>query len=112
MIAEREIITSYTMEKLPNGYSIGLYSDEMEDQVANLMFKANKNNIDVLVFPHFFGTFEFCKRLIENTKNNHYGQWKDNISKVLLHDNKIIGTCLLTLKGDYGYIPDIAIDPE
>ena len=112
MIAERESLVSHTLENLPDGYSISLYSDKMEDQAANLMFKANENNIDVLVFPHFFGTFDLCKQLIENTKKNQYGQWRDNISKVLLHDKKIIGICLLTIRGDYGYIPDIAIDPE
>lgn len=112
MIADRESIEAYSLEELPDGYSVALYSDEVEDPTADLMFKANENNIDVLVFPEFFGTIELCKRLIDNTKNNRYGQWKENISKILLHEERIIGICLLTLRGEYGYIPDIAIDPE
>jgi ribosomal protein S18 acetylase RimI-like enzyme len=112
MIADRETISTHALDGLSNRYSIQSYSDEMVDQTADLIFRANKKNIDVLVFPHFFETFEFCKRLIENTKNNHYGQWRENISKVLLHDEKLIGICFLTLRGKYGYIPDIAIDPK
>jgi ribosomal protein S18 acetylase RimI-like enzyme len=112
MIADRESIEANVQKELPEGYSIALYSDELEDPTADLMFRANENNVDVLVFPEFFGSLELCRRLIENTKNNRYGQWKDDISKVLRYNDRIIGICLLTLRGDYGYIPDIAIDPE
>lgn len=112
MTADKETLMEFNPKILAEEYVVELYTDEMKGTVADLIYRANESNIDVMVFPHFFGTIEACERLIDNTKNNHYGQWKDNISKVLIHDEKVIGVCLLTLRGNYGYIPDISIDPD
>ena len=85
------------------------YTSDMQDEVVSLIFEANENNIDVNVFPGYFGQLESVKKLIDDTVNNRFGEWREGTSKILRKEGEIIGISLLSVRGTIGYIPDIAI---
>jgi ribosomal protein S18 acetylase RimI-like enzyme len=97
---------------IPEGMKFDIYSSDMKDETADLMFKGNDGHVDQNVFPDFFGSPEDCQRLIENIEANRYGKYKESSSWILSENGKVIGVCFMTIRnGDTGYIPDIVIDP-
>ena len=97
---------------LPDGMQLDVYTPEVKEEIANLMFKCNDGHVDQDVFPDFFGSPEDCQRLIDNIEAGRYGEYKESSSWILRENEQAIGACFMTIRnGDTGYIPDIVIDP-
>ncbi len=112
MSVERITITELEELVLPHGYQFDTFDEHMKKEVAQLMFTANIGNVDVEVFPEFFGTNEACELLVENIMNSQYGTYKAPYSKVLKKDGEIVGVCFLTITPEHAaYIPDVCIAP-
>ncbi len=113
MTLEREEIEKLDSPVLPNGYSFSSYTSEMREEVADLIFKSNEDNIDIHVFPEFFGTIENTVKLLEDIEKSVYGKYKNPQSKIIMKDNECVGICFMSLTADdTGYIPEIAIQPS
>ncbi|MHA2462450.1 MAG: hypothetical protein ACXAEJ_14540, partial [Candidatus Thorarchaeota archaeon] len=84
MSAERDVLLAIEVPNISSDYSIGEYKSEMREEVAKLLLRANQDNIDVNVFPEFFGTIEACHRLIEDIENSVYGEWREALSRVVI----------------------------
>ncbi|MHA2082471.1 MAG: GNAT family N-acetyltransferase [Candidatus Thorarchaeota archaeon] len=113
MSADRDMLLAIQTPKISPGYSLGLYDSEMREEVANLLLRANQDNIDVNVFPEFFGSIEACRKLIDDIENSVYGEWRESLSRVVIHNDRVIGIVFLTVgRENRGYIPEIAIAPE
>lgn len=99
--------------ELPADMVFEVYTESHRDEIADLVFRGNEGHVDQDVFPDFFGTPKDCKRLLENIENNRYGDYKEQSSWILRHDDTAIGVCLMTIRGgETGYIPDIVIEPS
>jgi len=95
---------------LPEGYSFETYEEDRRGTIADIVYISNINNIDVNVFPEFFGTLDASTRLLENIEQDRYGKYKHPHSRILMHDGNEIGACFLTMTADdTGYIPDICV---
>ncbi|MFW9848629.1 MAG: GNAT family N-acetyltransferase [Candidatus Thorarchaeota archaeon] len=113
MTLSREAIESLEHQKLPIEFRFIDYSSDMREEVAEIVYKANIENIDMQVFPEFFGTLENAIRLLNDTEQNRYGEYKEPYSKVLTCNGDMIGACFLTkTSDDTGYIPDICLLQE
>jgi ribosomal protein S18 acetylase RimI-like enzyme len=110
MTLSREKIEDLESPSLATEFGFKDYTPDQREKVAELVYRTNIGNIDNLVFPEFFGSHENAIRLLENTEQNRYGKYKEPHSKILTHNEEIIGACFLTLmKDDTGYIPDICL---
>ncbi|MHA1882449.1 MAG: GNAT family N-acetyltransferase [Candidatus Thorarchaeota archaeon] len=113
MAVERQAIERLESPILPKGYTFGIYSSEMRESMAELVYKSNVTSVDVNVFPEFFGSYENCIQLLENIENHRYGKYKDGQSITIMKDDECVGVCFMTLvSDDTGYIPEIVIDPS
>lgn len=114
MTLERDNIESAKLPELSEVMKFEIYDEEQRDEVSRVILKANEGAIDQIVFPHFFGTLENCKKLVEDIEKNVYGDYKKPFSWILRNNGQVIGLCLMTIRnnGDTGYIPDIVIDPN
>lgn len=113
MTLPREQIEAIDDIELPIDMKYEVYNEKLRDEVSRLVFKANDEHIDQLVFPNFFGSVEACVNLIENIEKSVYGEYKEPYSWILMNKNSLVGACFMTIRneGKVGYIPDIAIDP-
>ncbi|MFW9909997.1 MAG: GNAT family N-acetyltransferase [Candidatus Thorarchaeota archaeon] len=113
MTLTRDRIDELKSPILPDGYYFQVYEESMRDAIADLVFYSNIGNIDVEVFPDFFGSFSNVLALIERIEQNRYGVYKPLLSQVLMHNESPAGVCFLTMTtDDTGYIPDICISKE
>jgi len=114
MTLELDNIETAKLPELSEDMNFEIYDEEQRDEVSRIILKANEGGIDQIVFPHFFGTLENCKKLVKDVEQNVYGDYKKPFSWILRNNDQVIGLCLMTIrnKGDTGYIPDIVIDPD
>lgn len=114
MTLERASIESARLPELSENMKFEIYNESQREEISRVILKANEGEIDQIVFPHFFGTLENCKKLVEDIEKNVYGEYEKAFSWILRNDDQIISTCLMTIRnnGDTGYIPDIVIDPD
>ncbi|MHA2426148.1 MAG: GNAT family N-acetyltransferase [Candidatus Thorarchaeota archaeon] len=113
MTLSRDAIESLKSSSLSSEFKFVDYSEDLREPVADIIYKANIENIDVSVFPEFFGSLEATTRLLENIEQDRYGKFKEVHSKILIHNGNMIGVCFLTLTSeDTGYIPDICLLQE
>ncbi len=112
MVIESDAILSLEDPPLPSGYSFSQYGPEKRAEVAKLVHASNMENIDLNVFPEFFTTEEDCVALVERIEDNVYGTFSAEGTTILGNSDEIVGVCFMTVRGDSGYIPEIAISPE
>ena len=112
MTLPRTDLESLDEPSLPEEMQFEIYTPEMKEEIADLMFKGNDGHVDQALFPDFFESLEACRRLIDNIVANRYGDYKESSSWILRESSRAIGVCFMTIRnGDSGYIPDIVIDP-
>ncbi len=110
MTLSRQKITSLSQRDIDDDYNFEIYTSDMKDEVAKLIYEANIDNIDVNVFPNFFSTIESVNSLIANIENDVYGKYLQGYSFVLQKGDIPVGVIFLTKTDDEtGYIPDICI---
>ncbi len=109
LIKEIEQLNLYS---LPIGYKIVPYSDIYADELAGVILKSFNEASDIN-FDIRFGSIEGCKDIVEKITKSIYGRFLTHSSKVLLHENKLIGFCLSNVTGEYiGNIPLVGILKE
>ncbi|MHA1960486.1 MAG: GNAT family N-acetyltransferase [Candidatus Thorarchaeota archaeon] len=112
MTVERDTLEAVSRPDIPNGYALIEYISDMREEIACLIHRSHRDGIDVGVFPEYFGAFEACQQLLEDTENSRFGQFSPH-SKVLKHDGRNVGAIVLSIvRENRGYIPDVCIDPE
>jgi len=113
MVIGREILESIADPFLSPDYSFLPFDESMKEALGNLIFKGHVESVDVNVFPMFFSTRELALRLVENTIENRFGEFRSpKDSRILMKGDVLAGVCLITIRGNYAYIPDICIDPD
>ncbi|MFX0053764.1 MAG: GNAT family N-acetyltransferase [Promethearchaeota archaeon] len=113
MEISRDVLERINDSPLSDDFSLLPFEEEMKETLGNLILRGHAGSIDLDVFPMFFSTEELAIKLIEDTIENRYGEFRrPDDSRVLLQADTLIGVCLITIRGNYGYIPDICIDPD
>ena len=112
MTLEKDTVESLPVPSQPEEITLHAYDTEMKEEVVDLIYAANIENIDIHVFPEFFSERDLVAKLVQDTENSRWGTWRDGISKVLTKERKIIGVCFWTMQDTIGYIPEIAIHPD
>lgn len=106
LIKEIEMLNLYSM---PIGYKIVPYSDIYADELASVIYQSFRESSDVN-FDVRFASIEGAKDIVEKITKSVYGRFLSHSSKILLHDNKLIGFCLSNVTGDsIGNIPLVGI---
>lgn len=109
LIKEIEQLNLYS---IPIGYKIVPYSDIYSDELAGVILKSFDKSSDIN-FDVRFGSIEGCRDIVEKITKSVYGRFLSHSSKVLLHENKLIGFCLSNVTGDsIGNIPLVGILKE
>ena len=109
LIKEIEQLNLYS---IPIGYKIVPYSDIYSDELAGVILKSFYESSDIN-FDVRFGSIEGCRDIVEKITKSVYGRFLSHSSKVLLHENKLIGFCLSNVTGDsIGNIPLVGILKE
>ena len=109
LIKEIEQLNLYS---IPIGYKIVPYSDIYSDELAGVILRSFDEASDIN-FDVRFGSIEGCKDIVEKITKSVYGRFLSHSSKVLLHENKLIGFCLSNVTGDsIGNIPLVGILKE
>lgn len=109
LIKEIEQLNLYS---IPIGYKIVPYSDIYADELAGVILRSFDESTDIN-FDIRFGSIEGCKDIVEKITKSVYGRFLSHSSKVLLHENKLIGFCLSNVTGDsIGNIPLVGILKE
>ncbi len=106
LIKEIEQLNLYS---IPIGYKIVPYSDIYADELAGVILKSFGGSSDIN-FDIRFGTIEGCKDIVEKITKSVYGRFLTHSSKVLLHENRLIGFCLSNVTAErIGNIPLVGI---
>ena len=109
LIKEIEQLNLYS---ITIGYQIVPYSDIYSDELAGVILKSFDESSDIN-FDVRFGSIEGCRDIVEKITKSVYGRFLSHSSKVLLHENKLIGFCLSNVTGDsIGNIPLVGILKE
>lgn len=109
LIKEIEQLNLYS---IPIGYKIVPYSDIYADELAGVILRSFDEASDIN-FDVRFGSLEGCRDIVEKITKSVYGRFLSHSSKVLLHENKLIGFCLSNVTGDsIGNIPLVGILKE
>ena len=109
LIKEIEQLNLYS---IPIGYKIVPYSDIYSDELAGVILRSFDEASDIN-FDVRFGSIEGCRDIVEKITKSVYGRFLSHSSKVLLHENKLIGFCLSNVTGDsIGNIPLVGILKE
>ena len=109
LIKEIEQLNLYS---IPIGYKIVPYSDIYSDELAGVILRSFDEASDIN-FDVRFGSLEGCRDIVEKITKSVYGRFLSHSSKVLLHENKLIGFCLSNVTGDsIGNIPLVGILKE
>ncbi len=109
LLKEVEQLNLYS---IPIGYKIVPYSDIYAEELSNVIFKSFMGSSDIN-FDVRFGSIEGCKDITEKITKSIYGRFLSHSSKILLHENKLIGFCLSNVTGDsIGNIPLVGILKE
>lgn len=109
LIKEIEQLNLYS---IPIGYKIVPYSDIYADELAGVILRSFDEASDIN-FDIRFGSLEGCRDIVEKITKSVYGRFLSHSSKVLLHENKLIGFCLSNVTGDsIGNIPLVGILKE
>lgn len=109
LVKEIEQLNLYS---IPIGYKIVPYSDIYADELAGVILRSFDESTDIN-FDIRFGSIEGCRDIVEKITKSVYGRFLSHSSKVLLHENKLIGFCLSNVTGDsIGNIPLVGILKE
>ena len=109
LIKEIEQLNLYS---IPIGYKIVPYSDIYADELAGIILKSFNDSSDIN-FDIRFGSIEGCRDIVDKITKSVYGRFLSHSSKVLLHENKLIGFCLSNVTGEsIGNIPLVGILKE
>ncbi|MFW9921057.1 MAG: GNAT family N-acetyltransferase [Candidatus Thorarchaeota archaeon] len=110
MTLSREKIEDLPDSSLDGSFTFQSYTSDDKQEMSALIYDANVDNIDVKVFPNFFGSEEAVKDLITSIENNVYGKYTEGYSLILRKEGEAVGAIFLTQTDDVtGYIPDICI---
>jgi ribosomal protein S18 acetylase RimI-like enzyme len=113
MEASREVLESLDDPTLTQDLSFIPFDESMKGTLGELIYRGNVGSVDVDVFPLFFGTEEHALKLIEDTIDNQFGEFKSpDDSRVLKKGDSLVGVCLISIRGSFAYIPDICIEPS
>ncbi|MFW9912818.1 MAG: GNAT family N-acetyltransferase [Candidatus Thorarchaeota archaeon] len=111
MQVTRDELETIDNPSLNNDMSFVPLEESMKAAIGELIFRGTAGSIDVDVFPMFFSTEEYALKLVQDTIENRFGEFRSrDDSRVLKKDDILVGVCLITIRGSYGYIPDICID--
>lgn len=109
LIKEIEQLNLYS---IPIGYKIVPYSDIYADELASVILKSFEDASDIN-FDIRFGSIEGARDIVEKITKSVYGRFLSHSSKILLHENKLIGFCLSNVTGEsIGNIPLVGILKE
>ncbi|MFX1254265.1 MAG: GNAT family N-acetyltransferase [Promethearchaeota archaeon] len=114
MSIDRESIVSLTEPDLSAEYKFVSWNTDMIPIIVELMARYHFNggqHPDADVFSQFAG-IEGANQLLEGIKTNKYGQFKEDHTIVVKHNEKCIGVNFMTIFPEFGYIPEIILSPE
>ncbi len=114
MSASSDTFKDLEIPTIPHGYSLEVYSDKWQSKVSQLFFDCFQGSIDINAEPDVLSTPERCANLVQETVNNHWGDFKDGkYSWVLKYNDEIIGVCFSTLMNNTtGFGVGMCLDPE
>ncbi|GBF23257.1 GNAT family protein [Candidatus Gastranaerophilus sp. (ex Termes propinquus)] len=97
---------------LPIGYKVVPYRDIYFEELSNAIHHSFKNASDINFDPRFL-TLDGSRDVADKIVNSIYGRFIPQASKVLLHENKLVGFCLANITaGSIGNIPLVGILQE
>ncbi|MFW9958695.1 MAG: GNAT family N-acetyltransferase [Candidatus Odinarchaeota archaeon] len=105
MSIRRADIDSLHNAALPENFSIVLYTEEMKDTVAQMLFESYVGTSFEHHFPDQIGSVETCKLTLERMN-------KDEHLFLLMENDIPIGSCLIVVHGCHGNVGLVAILPE
>lgn len=109
MNISRERIDALPEPSVPEGYQFDTYGPEMTDSVAELIFQANVGELDVQLYPEYFGSKEGANGLLVELEEYDHRPF----SKVLTWDGNLIGVLLLVKFSDKaGHISEVSIGQD
>ena len=114
MAIEQEAVRALSEPELSSEYTFSSWSKEMKPSLVELLHQSHYNedvSVDSELHHQFLG-IEGTKRLIGEIVDNNYGQFKDQLTRVLKFNNEYIGVCFLTVYHQHiGYIPEFSLLP-
>ncbi|MBE7706058.1 MAG: GNAT family N-acetyltransferase [Cyanobacteria bacterium SIG30] len=97
---------------LPLGFKIISYKENYLEELASAIHLCFKNASDTKFDPRFL-TIDGCLDIAQKITTSFYGKFIEDASKILLHENKLVGFCLSNItEGKIGNIPLVGIIPE
>ncbi len=112
---DRQKIKDFYQIKVPNlpiGYKITSYRDIYYQELVNTIHTAFKEASDLKFDPRF-ASLSGVEEIVNKLTTSVYGKFLPLSSKLLLHDNKIIGFAMSNITdGTIGNIPLVGILPE
>jgi ribosomal protein S18 acetylase RimI-like enzyme len=109
MSVDKSTVQSLIKPSMPSGYAFNSWTDDFTEPIVEVIFNYNDQSVDNELFT-YFKCDDTIKAFIEDLKRNRWGKFDASLTRVLIHKDKLIGVCFLTvLDNGNGYIPDLGI---
>lgn len=110
--SSERILENMKLEELPEGYKITGYSDDYREDAIKLIHEAFNDTQDAL-FDTRFKSIEGSRDIINKIVDEVYGEFLEEVTSVLLFDNKPVGFAFSNVTGGkIANIPLVAIKKE
>lgn len=105
-------LTQIRTINLPIGYKVLPYKEIYFEELSSAIHLSFQNSSDINFDPRF-SSIEGARDITDKIVNSIYGRFIPQASKVLLHENRLVGFCLANITaGSIGNIPLVGIVPE
>ncbi len=109
MVMSRDVTGSIPALTVPPGYTIRKWDDTYLDDVTNVVYNANRNGVDQLIYPQL-KTREGTARLVKGIRNRAVGPFDEENSLFAFCNNELCGAVLVVrISEDEGFIADMAV---
>ncbi|TXT54261.1 MAG: hypothetical protein BAJATHORv1_80068 [Candidatus Thorarchaeota archaeon] len=100
MYVAREDIRLPDDLELSEEYQVTNFSNEMIEDLAKIVYDANKGQIDSRIYYKYFGSKGNAIEFVKKFSNDTFGRHIEEIAKVVLSQSKPVAVCFMSLASE------------
>ncbi|MBD3404625.1 MAG: GNAT family N-acetyltransferase [Candidatus Lokiarchaeota archaeon] len=97
MYVSKEDIKFPEERNLPEEYELTDFSLNMNVDLAEVVYDANKGQVDSKIYHKYFGSEKNAEMFVEKFAGGAFGKYKEGLAKVILYKSQPVAACFMVL---------------